>query len=96
MKVKEGTITSSPSPIPYTSSKICRAEVPEFTAEVKSKLRKIIKEYRASVKNPIDLGASGSYDPNTLFKPVKILFNENAVDAVIMANLGEQEKVIET
>ncbi|MHA1380787.1 MAG: CoA-binding protein [Candidatus Helarchaeota archaeon] len=45
-------------------------EVLEFSDEVKAKLRKVIKEYRASIKNPIDIGASGSYDPATLLKPL--------------------------
>ena len=31
-KVKEGTMTSSPGPIPAASSPRCRAEVPELTA----------------------------------------------------------------
>ena len=31
-KVKDGTITSSPGPIPRESKARCRAEVPEFTA----------------------------------------------------------------
>ena len=31
-KVKEGTITSSPLPIPSESNAICKAEVPELTA----------------------------------------------------------------
>ena len=31
-KLKDGTMTSSPGPMPRASSDICRAEVPEFTA----------------------------------------------------------------
>ncbi len=31
-KVKDGTITSSPAPMPRASSAMCSAEVPEFTA----------------------------------------------------------------
>ncbi|MFX0134815.1 MAG: CoA-binding protein [Candidatus Hodarchaeota archaeon] len=69
--------------------------VPEFSDAVKTKLRKVIKEYRASIKNPIDIGAAGDYDLNTIIKPMKILFNENAVDAIVMANIGENELVFE-
>ncbi|MFX1450040.1 MAG: CoA-binding protein [Promethearchaeota archaeon] len=69
--------------------------IPEFSDEVKSKLRKVIKEYRASIKNPIDIGAAGDYDLNTIVKPMKIVFSENAVDAIVIANIGENELVIE-
>ncbi len=70
-------------------------EVPEFSADIKQKFRKIIPQYRASVKNPIDIGAAGDYQPDTLFKPVNILFRENEVDGIVMANLGEGEMVLE-
>ena len=70
-------------------------EVPEFSEPMKQKLRKIIPQYRASIRNPIDIGAAGDYGPDTLFKPVKLLFREDEVDAVVMANLGEGEIVLE-
>jgi len=69
-------------------------EVPEFSEQTQRRLRKIIPAYRASIKNPIDIGASGSYEPDTILRPVKLLFSNDEVDAIIVANLGEGEMVI--
>jgi acyl-CoA synthetase (NDP forming) len=64
-------------------------QVPEFTSELQSKVRKFVPSERASVKNPIDFGAGGLYDPVVLNKLLELLLSQNEVNAVVVSGIGE-------
>ncbi len=69
--------------------------VPEFSQNIKLKLRKIIKTIRASVKNPVDIGASGTYTQDVYLRTARVLLKSNEIDCLIVTNLGENGLVVE-
>jgi acetyltransferase len=68
-------------------------QVPEFSSELQSKIRKFIPSERASVRNPIDFGAGGVYDPVLLSRLIELLFSENEVDAIVISGIGEMAPI---
>jgi acyl-CoA synthetase (NDP forming) len=66
-----------------------RLQVQMFSPELQSNIRKLIPSERASVKNPIDFGASGAYNPAILVKIIELLFSEEEVNAIVISGIGE-------
>ncbi|NVM52733.1 MAG: CoA-binding protein [Candidatus Helarchaeota archaeon] len=64
-------------------------EVPEFSNELKMKLKMILPNYRVSVKNPIDFGAADTFDLGLLKTIPQHVFESEEVDGFIMANIGD-------
>ncbi|MFX1297268.1 MAG: acetate--CoA ligase family protein [Promethearchaeota archaeon] len=63
--------------------------VPEFSEELKTNLRKLLPNYRVSVKNPVDYGAADTMDYSLLRKIIQFVFESGEVDGFIMANIGD-------
>jgi acyl-CoA synthetase (NDP forming) len=68
-------------------------EVQQFSDELQSKVRKFIPSERASVRNPIDFGAGGTYDPAIMIKLIEQLLTEKEVDAIVISGVGEMTPV---
>jgi acetyltransferase len=68
-------------------------QVQQFSAGLQSRLRKFVPSERASVRNPIDFGAGGTYDPVIMVKLIEQLFSEKEVDAVVISGVGEMAPV---
>jgi acyl-CoA synthetase (NDP forming) len=68
-------------------------QVQPFSHELQSRLRRLMPLERASVKNPIDFGASGAYDPAILVKIIELLFSEDEVHAVVVSGVGEMAPI---
>jgi len=68
-------------------------QVQEFSPGLQSRIRKFVPSERASVRNPIDFGAGGLYDPIVLNKLLEMLFSENEVDAVVVSGIGEMAPI---
>lgn len=68
-------------------------QVQMFSPELQSRLRKLVPSERASVKNPIDFGASGAYDPAILVKIIELLFSEEEVNAMVISGVGEMAPI---
>nr|MDO8099152.1 CoA-binding protein [Candidatus Njordarchaeota archaeon] len=68
-------------------------QIHEFSPELQAKIRKFVPSERASVRNPIDFGAGGLYDPVILSKLLELLLNENEVDAVVVSGIGEMAPI---
>jgi len=64
-------------------------EVPEFSNDLKQKLKELLPSYRVSVKNPIDWGAANSMDFGILKKIAQGVFESGEVDGFIIANIGD-------
>ncbi len=64
-------------------------EVPEFSEDLKRKLKDLLPSYRVSVKNPVDYGAADTMDFNILKKITQIVFESGEVDGFIIANIGD-------
>ncbi len=68
-------------------------QVQTFSQELQFRLRKLVPSERASVKNSIDFGASGAYDPAILVKIIELLFSEDEVHAVVVSGVGEMAPI---
>jgi len=64
-------------------------QVPTFSAELQSKIRKLVPLERASVRNPIDFGAGGIYDPIVLARMIEVLFLQDEINAMVVSGIGE-------
>jgi acyl-CoA synthetase (NDP forming) len=64
-------------------------KVPEFSPELKVKIRKLVPSQRASVRNPVDFGAGGVSDPMILLNLIRLLFPEQETDAIVVSGIGE-------
>ncbi len=63
--------------------------VPELSDTLKTELKKILPNYRVSVKNPVDFGAADTMDFSLMTKIIKSVFESGEVDGFIVANIGE-------
>ena len=68
-------------------------QVQKFSEELQSRIRKFVPSERASVKNPVDFGAGGAYDPAIMLKLIQQLLTEREVDAVVVSGIGEMAPV---
>jgi acyl-CoA synthetase (NDP forming) len=68
-------------------------QVREFSAELQERIRKYIPSERASVRNPVDFGAGGIYDPALFGKLLDLLFSEKEVDAIVISGVGEMAPI---
>jgi acyl-CoA synthetase (NDP forming) len=68
-------------------------KVPQFSTELQSRIRKFVPSERASVRNPIDFGAGGAYDPAIMVELIQQLLSEREVDAVVVSGVGEMAPV---
>jgi acyl-CoA synthetase (NDP forming) len=64
-------------------------EVPEFSEELKGKLKELLPSYRVSVKNPVDYGAADTMDFSILKQITQHVFESGEVDGFIIANIGD-------
>ncbi|MFQ6011589.1 MAG: CoA-binding protein [Nitrososphaerales archaeon] len=62
-------------------------EVPELSQDIKSTIRRVVTETRASVKNPIDLGATWPLDLLLVLKVSEILLSSKEVDGLVIHDL---------
>ncbi len=62
-------------------------EIPELSQEMKSKLRGIVTESRASVRNPIDLGATWPLDIDLVLKVSELVLSSDEVDGLVIHDL---------
>lgn len=62
-------------------------EVPELSPQMKSKLRGIVTETRASVRNPIDLGATWPLDIDLVLKVAETMLSSDEVDGLVIHDL---------
>jgi len=62
-------------------------EIPELSQEMKSKLRGIVTETRASVRNPIDLGATWPLDIDLVLKVSELILSSDEVDGLVIHDL---------
>ena len=66
-----------------------RLQVPELSETLQSKLRKLGMPVRASVKNPVDIGASGLYfDKKLLLALGRNILTSGEADAIILHGMG--------
>ena len=64
-------------------------QVPELSETLQSKLRKLGMPVRASVKNPVDIGASGLYfDKKLLLALGRNILTSGEADAIILHGMG--------
>jgi len=56
--------------------------LPELEEETKGRIRKRISDVNTSIKNPVDLGASG-FDFNVVTETIKALDEDHRIDAII-------------
>lgn len=68
-------------------------QVQELSHELQSKVRKFIPSERASVRNPVDFGAGGIYDPVIFGRLLELLFSENEVNAIVISGVGEMAPI---
>ncbi|WXG43744.1 MAG: CoA-binding protein [Promethearchaeati archaeon SRVP18_Atabeyarchaeia-1] len=68
-------------------------QVQQFSAELQERLRKFIPSERASVKNPIDFGAGGTYDPVIMVKLIGQLLSDRESDAIVVSGVGEMTPI---
>jgi acyl-CoA synthetase (NDP forming) len=68
-------------------------QVQQFSGELQSRIREFVPSERASVRNPIDFGAGGAYDPVIMVKLIEQLLSEKEVDAVVISGVGEMAPV---
>jgi acyl-CoA synthetase (NDP forming) len=64
-------------------------KVPELSPELRVKIREFVPSDRASVRNPIDFGAGGAFDPRILLSMIRLLFSEQETDAIVVSGIGE-------
>jgi len=63
--------------------------VPEFNSTLQSRLRELGMPVRASVKNPVDIGASGLFfDPQLLITLGREILQSGEADALILHGMG--------
>lgn len=62
-------------------------EVPELSQQMKLKLRGIVTETRASVRNPIDLGATWPLDIDLVMKVSELILSSDEVDGLVIHDL---------
>jgi acyl-CoA synthetase (NDP forming) len=63
--------------------------VPEFSSTLQSRLRELGMPVRASVKNPVDIGASGLFfDPQLLITLGREILQSGEADALILHGMG--------
>lgn len=63
--------------------------VPEFSDSLKAELKKILPNYRVSVKNPVDFGAADTMNFTLMNTIINKVFESEEVDGFIIANVGE-------
>ncbi len=68
-------------------------QVREFSPGLQSRIRKLLPSDRASVRNPIDFGASGVYDPVILQNLIQLLLSEQEVDSIVTSGIGEMAPI---
>lgn len=57
-------------------------DLPELEEETKGRIRERISDVNTSIKNPVDLGASG-FDFNVVIETIKALDEDSRIDAII-------------
>ncbi len=62
-------------------------DVPELSQQMKSELRGIVTETRASVRNPIDLGATWPVDIDLVLKVSELILGSDEVDGLVIHDL---------
>ena len=62
-------------------------DVPELSQHLKSELRGIVTETRASVRNPIDLGATWPVDIDLVLKVSELILASDEVDGLVIHDL---------
>ncbi len=66
-----------------------RLRVPEFSSSLQSRLKKLGMPIRASVKNPVDIGASGLFfDSQLLITMGRKILQSGEADALILHGMG--------
>ncbi len=81
------------------TDQICKAglEVPELSASLQRKLRDIGMPYRASTRNPVDMGAAGTaLDVNERVSIIEAILADERIDGVIVHGLGRLGMEFET
>jgi acyl-CoA synthetase (NDP forming) len=68
-------------------------QVREFSSELQARIRKFIPSERASMRNPVDFGAGGVYDPALFGRLLDQLFSEKEVDAIVLSGVGEMAPI---
>ncbi|NVM28025.1 MAG: CoA-binding protein [Candidatus Helarchaeota archaeon] len=63
--------------------------VPEFSQDLQDEIRRVLPNYRASVKNPVDFGAADTMDFSLMMRIIRKIFESGEIDGFIVANIGE-------
>jgi len=67
-------------------------EVPELSQNLQSVLRGLIPERRASVKNPVDLGAAWPLELNVVLRVIELILSQPDINGVVIHDITDALK----
>ncbi len=67
-------------------------EVPELSEDLKNELRRLIPQPRASVKNPIDLGAAWPLELNVVLGIIELILSQPDIDGLVIHDITDALK----